>query len=161
MPKRDFCWNRLTTSGALNLLYLKSLTNCCVPHTSSGVCQFLCGRVTQRVTQIQHSFRSTKNASPMVLISVPLKRGKFRGTTAGVLRVILMRACRRAATARCSRPCRKHDGGAHSGGSVTLNLILVSWSGALPILRTNGSQRGSEWILSNRFCGTISPSPGS
>ncbi len=70
-----------------------------------------------------------------------------------------MRACRRAATARCSRPCRKHDGGAHSGGSVTLNLILASCSGALPILRRNGSQRGSEWILSNRFCGTISPSP--
>ena len=56
MAKRDFCWNRLTTSGALNLLYLKSLTNCCVPHTSSGVCQFLCGRVTQRVTQISAQF---------------------------------------------------------------------------------------------------------
>src|SRR6185312_12297435 len=37
----------------------------------------------------------------------------------------------------------------HCGGD-SLNSILASWSGALPILRRKGSQRGSEWILANR-----------
>ena len=49
----------------------------------------------------------------------------------------------------------------HCGSGGTLNSILASCSGALPILRRKGSQRGSEWILSNRFSATISPSPGS
>jgi len=58
---------------------------------------------------------------------------------------------------------RSHERGiavAH-GGSVTLNSILASCSGAFPSLRRKGSQRGSEWILSNRFCATISLSPPS
>jgi hypothetical protein len=41
--------------------------------------------VTQRVTQISAQISIDQNASPMLLISVPLKRRKFRGTTAGVL----------------------------------------------------------------------------
>ena len=52
------------------------------------------------------------------------------------------------------------DRHAHWGG-VTCNSIFASWSGALPILRTKGSQRGSEWILSNRFSVAISASPPS
>ena len=46
------------------------------------------------------------------------------------------------------------------GGRVTLNLICASCSGALPILRRKGSQRGSEWILSKRVSPTISDRPG-
>src|SRR5690349_18533437 len=49
----------------------------------------------------------------------------------------------------------------HRGSGGTLNSILASWSRALPILRRKGSQRGSEWILSNRFSTTISLTPGS
>src|SRR5262249_5103046 len=48
----------------------------------------------------------------------------------------------------------------HCGGGI-LNSILASWSGALPILRRKGSQRGSEWILSNRLSVTMSLSAGS
>jgi hypothetical protein len=44
-------------------------------------------------------------------------------------------------------------------GSVTLNSIFASCSGAWPTLRRNGSQRGSAWILSNRFSVTISKKP--
>src|SRR5436190_17223518 len=63
----------------------------------------------------------------------------------------------------------EHDGGefaffgvsAHCRGSVTLNWILASCSGARPILRRKGSQRGSEWILSNRFSAAMLISPGS
>ena len=61
----------------------------------------------------------------------------------------------------CIAPFQLGEKVAHCGGRVTLNLILASWSGALPILRRNGSQRGSEWILSNRFSTTISENPGS
>ena len=48
-------------------------------------------------------------------------------------------------------PANLAQGVAGALGSVTLNLIFASCSGALPILRRNGSQRGSLWILSNRF----------
>ena len=34
-------------------------------------------------------------------------------------------------------------------GTFTSNLIAASCSGAMPSLRRNGSQRGSEWRLSN------------
>ncbi len=48
------------------------------------------------------------------------------------------------------------DGDADQGvwapaGSVALNGIFPSCSGALPSLRRNGSQRGSEWMLAKRF----------
>ena len=36
-------------------------------------------------------------------------------------------------------------------GSVTLNGIFPSCSGPFPSLRRNDSQRGSEWMLVNRF----------
>jgi hypothetical protein len=37
----------------------------------------------------------------------------------------------------------------HLLGGITLNLIAVSCSGALSILRKNGNQRGSFWMLVN------------
>ena len=36
------------------------------------------------------------------------------------------------------------DGPSVYNGSVTLNVIVASFSGALPTLRRNGNQRGSE-----------------
>jgi hypothetical protein len=48
-----------------------------------------------------------------------------------------------------------------SPGSATLNLVFANCPGALPMLRRNGSQRGSPRMLSNSLSTGISDRPGS